>query len=95
MHRAHPKGVPSVTYCRVLPNTTNKTSDITIDGKHITVKVTGTNSSVRRYDLPNVIESKLNDDEVCETILGNKAGALGSSTVSVHTSTGEISFNLV
>ena len=75
-----PRGVPSVTYCRVLNPSGGFAGkgDIISDGNSITVLEAGQPSS--RHEVGQVLPSGISDEDVCEMTFGNQAGAgMGAS----------------
>lgn len=75
-----PRGIPSVTYCRVLSaqGTFASQGDIVSDGNSITVLEAGHPSS--RHEVAQVLPSGISDEDACELTLGNQAGAgMGAS----------------
>lgn len=74
------RGVPSVTYCRVLSplGGFSGQGDIISDGNSITVLDAGQPSS--RHEVAQVLPNGISDEEVCEHTFGNQAGAgMGAS----------------
>jgi hypothetical protein len=75
-----PRGIPSVTYCRVLTphGGFGGQGDIVSDGNSITVLEAGQPSS--RHEIAQVLPSGISDEDVCELTFGNQAGAgMGAS----------------
>ena len=75
-----PRGIPSVTYCRVLSAAGGFTGqgDIISDGNSITVLDAGQPSS--RHEIAQVLPTGISDEDVCEMTFGNQAGAgMGAS----------------
>ena len=73
-----PRGVPSVTYCRIVPeDKPQRTSnDLMSDGNCITLVDTSSEGSdrVQRYEVSRCLERGYNDEEICELTIGGKAG---------------------
>jgi hypothetical protein len=69
-----PHGIPTISYCRVLPSTTAfGPADIASDGNAIIVHEPGQPST--RYDVAQLIDKTVSDEEACELTFGHRAGA--------------------
>jgi hypothetical protein len=69
---AVPRGVPSVTYMRIL-SATSGSNDIVNDGNIISVLEAG--QPTTRHEVAQVLERGLSDQDVCERTIGPQAGA--------------------
>ena len=68
------RGVPSVTYLRVLGPSGMGQGDIITDGSNaLTVVESGYPST--RHEVAQVLDKGMSDEEVCEMTIGNQAGA--------------------
>lgn len=77
-NRPAPRGVPSVSYVRILSQSGDSASDIISDGNAITILEPGQPST--RHDVAQVLQRGMMDEEVCENTIGNQAGAgIGAS----------------
>lgn len=74
-----PRGIPSLTYCRIIsPPGYSAKGDIQADGNSVTVIEPGKPFS--RYEIAQVFDKNVTDEDVCEMSFGNQAGAgLGAS----------------
>ena len=74
-----PRGIPSLTYCRIInPPGFYGQGDILSDGNSITI--IEPNKPTSRYDIAQVFERGITDEEVCELTFGDQAGmGLGAS----------------
>ena len=93
-----PRGVPSVTYLRVLSQASaisgGGIGDIVADGNALTVLEPGQPST--RHDVAQVLERGLSDEEVCESIIGSQAGAgIGTSLNPVSAFVGDAATSLI
>ena len=71
-----PRGVPTVSYVRILPQ--GEGGDLITDGNAITILDPGRPST--RHDVAHVLARGMSDEEVCENTIGNLAGAgIGAS----------------
>lgn len=69
-----PNGVPTVTYCRLVPSAVSMgQGDVVGDGNAVVVLEPGQPSS--RFEVAQVLEKSLSDEEVCELTFGSRAGA--------------------
>eukprot|EP00981_Chlorochromonas_danica_P005479 scaffold1110_cov182-Ochromonas_danica.AAC.6 len=70
-----PNGVPTITYCRLLPNTLSSgQGDIQGDGSNAIV-ILEPGQPTARYEIAQVLEKNLTDEEVCELTFGSRAGS--------------------
>lgn len=80
-----PRGIPSLTYLRVVPTSTNNNSnlnqqqlqavdDITVDGNAVVIKDPSSNIAPMKYEVAEVFGKHFNDEEVCEHVIGSRAG---------------------
>ena len=74
-----PRGIPSVTYCRVVSSVhSHGQGDVISDGNSITILEPGKPSS--RHEVAQVLERGISDEEVCELTFGSRAGSgIGAS----------------
>ena len=75
-----PRGIPSVTYCRILPQSGGFAGQagIVSEGNTITVLDAGQPSS--RHEVGQVLPIGISDEDACELTFGNQAGAgMGAS----------------
>eukprot|EP01041_Mallomonas_annulata_P000861 gene861-1676_t len=69
-----PRGVPSVTYLRVLSNDNKQIKDdITTDGNSVYISQPG--QPVNRYEVAQVLERDISDHDVCESTVGEESGS--------------------
>lgn len=71
--RSAPRGVPSVSYVRILSQIGEGGTDCIADGNAITVLEPGQPST--RHDVAHVLARGMSDEEVCENTIGNQAGS--------------------
>jgi len=76
-----PRGIPALTYLKIFEPVGlvgDSCGDILVDGNSISVLETGHPSS--RYEVAQVLNSKISDEDICEMITGNSCGGgVGSS----------------
>ena len=76
--RPAPRGVPSVSYVRIVSQGGDNATDIISDGNAVTILEPGMPST--RHDVAQVLQRGMMDEEVCENTIGNQAGAgIGAS----------------
>ena len=70
-----PRGIPSVTYLRINGNQ-HQTGwiDVLADGPN-SITIMETDQPISRHEVTQVLDRTLNDEEVCENIIGTLAGA--------------------
>ncbi|RYH26682.1 hypothetical protein EON65_14250 [archaeon] len=69
-----PNGVPTVTYCRLMPSTVSMSQgDIMADGNAVVVLEPGQPSS--RFEVAQVLDKSHSDEEICDLTFGSRAGA--------------------
>lgn len=70
---SQPKGIPSITYVRVLSSAAGQ-GDIVSDGNNsLTILEPGYPST--RHEVAHVLDKGISDEDVCESIIGSQAGA--------------------
>ncbi len=90
-----PRGIPSLTYVRICPptNTPNNgqfaINDVSIDGNSVIVNDSTGQYPPTRHEVAEVLDRNLSDEDVCEHVIGSKAGsgvgaALNPVTAFVH-----------
>ena len=68
-----PHGIPTLSYCRLLsPQTTFGQGDLVSDGNAVIIHEPGQQSS--RYEVAQVLDKSMSDEEVCELTFGSRAG---------------------
>ena len=69
-----PNGIPTISYCRILPSVNAfGPADLTTDGNVISVHEGG--QPPIRYEVAQVIDKTVSDEEACELTFGTRAGA--------------------
>lgn len=69
-----PNGIPTLSYCRILPTVgAFGQGDIVNDGNAVVVLEPGQPSA--RFEVAQVVDKNFDDEEACEMMIGQKAGA--------------------
>eukprot|EP00602_Paraphysomonas_sp_CaronLab_P008587 CAMPEP_0185034294 /NCGR_PEP_ID=MMETSP1103-20130426/24034_1 /TAXON_ID=36769 /ORGANISM="Paraphysomonas bandaiensis, Strain Caron Lab Isolate" /LENGTH=1149 /DNA_ID=CAMNT_0027570895 /DNA_START=22 /DNA_END=3471 /DNA_ORIENTATION=+ len=68
-----PRGVPTLSYIRVLSQDDSQASDIAIDGDFVSIVEPG--QPTTRHEVAHVFERGITDQELCEATIGQEAGA--------------------
>lgn len=69
------RGIPSLTYVRILPGRNNSVNDISVDGNSVVLNDFSSQQPATRHEVAEVLDRSLSEEDVCEHIIGNKAGS--------------------